>query len=230
MDPFDHQHPAFEAAAEAIVAAGRRLGARRLVNGTDGTLSVRLGPFALAVTPTGRRKDELAPEDVLAVALDVAAEPVPRADRRPSSDLVVHRAVYASRPGIGAIAHAHPPAVLACLAAGLRPDPAIMPEARAVLGAVALVPPLPFGSDEVAAATAAALRDPAVGAVLIDRHGALAVGRTMAEAVDRLEVLELLCATWHAAWVAGGDPRRRTRRPPLPGAASRTPPPVRRRP
>jgi L-fuculose-phosphate aldolase len=212
-------HPAFGAAAAEIVAAGRRLGARGLIAGTDGNLSVRLGPFALAVTPAGRRKDELVPGDVVAVPLDptdapdAPASPAhPVAHPRPSSDLVVHRAVYRARPEAGAIAHAHPPAVLGCLLAGLVPDAAILPEARLVLGRVAYVPALPLGSPEVAAAAAAALADPGVGAVLLDRHGALAVGRTLAEAVDRLEVLELLCRAWQAAWLAGGDPRRRVGR------------------
>lgn len=229
MSSSDHPHPAFEAAAVAIVAAGRRLGARRLVNGTDGNLSVRLGPFALAVTPTGRRKDELTPGDILAATLDTG-EAVADIRRRPSSDIAVHRAVYAARPDAIAIAHAHPPAVLGCLLAGLRPDAAILPEARAVLGRVAYVPALPFGGPAVAAAVADALRDPAVGAVLLDRHGALTVGRSLDEAVDRLEVLDLLCSAWQAAWLAGDDPRRRARRQPRPGAARRTPPSIRRRP
>lgn len=226
MHAAGHTHPALAAAAAAIVAAGRRLRQRGLLAGCDGNLSVRLDALAIAVTPAGRRKDELAPRDVLLVALDAiddrAADPGPR----PSSDLAVHRAVYRARPDARAIAHAHPPAVLACLLARLRPDPAVLPEARVVLGRVAHVPALPFGSAEVAAATAAALRDPGVGAVLLDRHGALAVGRTLEEAVDRLEVLELLCATWQAAWLAGGDPRRRARRRPRPRPAVR---PARRR-
>lgn len=230
MNDAGHPHPAFEAAAVAIVAAGRRLGARRLVSGTDGNLSVRLGPFALAVTPSGRRKDELAPGDILAVALDANDEAGGDIRRRPSSDIAVHRAAYAARPGAAAIAHAHPPAVLACLLADLRPDAGILPEARAVLGRVAYVPALPFGGAAVAAAVADALRDPAVGAVLLDRHGALTVGRSLDEAVDRLEVLDLLCSVWQAAWLAGGDPRLRARQRPLPGAAGRTPSPVRRRP
>jgi ribulose-5-phosphate 4-epimerase/fuculose-1-phosphate aldolase len=69
-----------------------------------------------------------------------------------------------------------------------------------------------------------------VGAVLLDRHGALTVGRSLDEAVDRLEVLDLLCSVWQAASLAGGDPRRRVRRRPIPGAAARTPSPIRRRP
>jgi L-fuculose-phosphate aldolase len=221
-------HPAFGAAAAGIVAGGRRLGARGLIAGSDGNLSVRLGPFALAVTPAGRRKDELEPGDILAVPLEPADAPgAPAhgaAHLRPSSDLVVHRAVYVARPAASAIAHAHPPAVLGCLLAGLVPDAAVLPEARAVLGRVAYVRALPLGSPEVAAATADALLDPAVGAVLLDRHGALAVGRTLTEAIDRLEVLELLCRSWHAAWLAGGDPRRRHHRRHHPAGPAGGPP------
>ncbi len=230
MDPSGHPHPAFEAAAAAIVAAGRRLGSRRLVTGCDGNLSIRLGPFALAVTPTGRRKDELAPGEILAVPLDEQQAPPGDHRRRPSSDLAVHRAAYTARAEAQAIVHAHPPAVLACLLAGVLPDTAVLPEAHAVVGRLAYVPALPFGGPAVAAAVAAALRDPAVGAVLLDRHGVLTVGRTLDEAVDRLEVVELLCATWQAARAAGSDPRRRARGRLVPGAAARTPPPLRRHP
>jgi L-fuculose-phosphate aldolase len=180
------------------VAAGRRLRGRGLLAGCDGNLSVRLDARTIAITPAGRRKDELAPGEILVVGVEAGDGP-PSPGPRPSSDLAVHRAVYAARPDAGAIAHAHPPAVLACLLADLLPDPGVLPEAAAVLGRVGLVPALPFGSPEVAAATAAALADPRVGAVLLDRHGALAVGATLEVAVDRLEVLELLCATWLAA-------------------------------
>ena len=209
MDKTAHPHPAFEAAAVAIVAAGRRSGARRLIAGCDGNLSVAPRPVRPRDHP---RRDVARTSSRRATSWPCRSTRMsPRATfaARPSSDLAVHRAAYVARPEAHAIAHAHPPAVLACLLAGLRPDASVLPEARAVLGRVAYVPALPFGGPAVAAAVAGALRDPAVGAVLLDRHGVLAVGSTMEEAVDRLEVVELLCATWHAAWVAGGDPRRR---------------------
>jgi L-fuculose-phosphate aldolase len=230
MDRSAHPHPAFESAAAGIVAAGRRMGARGLINGCDGNLSARLGPFAIAITPAGRRKDELRPDDVVAVPLDPEGAPVADWRNRPSSDIAVHRAAYLARPEAQAIANAHPPGVLACLLAGLHPDPAVLPEARAVLGRIAFVPALPFGGPEVAAAVADALRDPNVGAVLLGGHGTLAVGSTVDEAVDRLEVVELLCSTWLAAWTAAGDPRRRGHGRPRQGAAARTPAPLRRRP
>ena len=52
----------------AIVAAGRRLGARGLISDGEGNLSLRVGDDLL-ITPSGRRKDELAPEDLVVVPL-----------------------------------------------------------------------------------------------------------------------------------------------------------------
>ena len=55
-----------DAAGSAIVAAGRRLGARRLIVAGEGNLSVRVGDRIL-VSPAGRRKDELTAADLVLV-------------------------------------------------------------------------------------------------------------------------------------------------------------------
>ena len=60
------------AARASIVAAGARLGARGLVVAAEGNLSIRLGSTIL-ITPSGRRKDELGPDDMVEVALEPAA-------------------------------------------------------------------------------------------------------------------------------------------------------------
>jgi len=212
------------------VAAGARLAAAGLIVAAEGNLSARLGPYAIAITPAGRRKDELVPEDIVVVAI----EPEPGEARRavrPSSDLAIHRAVYTARPDVTAVAHAHLPASLALTSAGVVPDPAILPETAAALPRLPYVPYREPGSPALAAAVAAALSGSwAAGAVLLERHGAVAVGRSIDEAVDRLELVELLCRTWRDALLVGGDPRRRHRGRCWPGAAARTPHPLRRRP
>jgi ribulose-5-phosphate 4-epimerase/fuculose-1-phosphate aldolase len=38
--------------------------------------------------------------------------------------------------------------------------------------------------------------EPLASAVLLERHGAIAVGSEPAQAVDRLELVEVLCRTW----------------------------------
>ena len=41
--------------------------------------------------------------------------------------------------------------------------------------------------------------DPLPGAVLLERHGAVAVGMSLDQALDRLELVEVLCRTWRDA-------------------------------
>ena len=56
-------------ASAAIIAAGRRLGARGLISAGEGNLSIRLDADRLLVTPTGRRKDELGTDELVVVRI-----------------------------------------------------------------------------------------------------------------------------------------------------------------
>jgi L-fuculose-phosphate aldolase len=208
MPDDDSMNPArLEAAASAIVAAGRRLGDRRLVVAAEGNLSIRLGD-RLLVTPSGRRKDELAPEDLLLVPADPEGPPgdPDRPDLEPTSDLRIHRAIYAARPDVGAVAHAHLPSSLTLTLAAQVPDPTALPETGLLLPRLPFVAQLAMGSPELARAIAASLTDgvePPASAVLLERHGAVAVGGTLEEAVDRLELVDLLCRVWRDALLLG---------------------------
>jgi L-fuculose-phosphate aldolase len=187
-------------AAAAIVAAGRRLRARGLVSAGEGNLSLRLDDERLAITPSGRRKDELDPDDIVVVPLggpDRSARST--SGLAPSSDLAIHLAIHAARPDVTAVAHAHLPASMALTLAGEIPDPTLLPETAL------FIPRLPFleygapGSDELASRIAAALSEPPepfASVVLLDRHGAVAVGLDLGAAIDRLELVEVLCVAW----------------------------------
>jgi len=191
------------AATEAILRAGRRLGSRGLISAGEGNISVRLDADRLLITPTGLRKDELEAGDLVVVWLDHPdREPLSASGRRPTSDLAVHLAVHAARPEIGAMVHAHLPAAMALTLAGEIPDPSALPETALFL------PRLPFlsletpGSDRLAQRIAASLTEapePHANAVLLERHGACAVGADAHQAVDRLELVEVLCRTWRDA-------------------------------
>lgn len=195
----------FEAAADALIRAGRRLGARGLIAAGEGNLSVRLDDSRILVTPTGRRKDELDVDDLVTVRTDRPdADPRSKSGLAPTSDLAIHLAVHAARRDIGAVAHAHLPAAMGLTLAGEIPDPLALPETALFL------PRLPFlalgvpGSRELADRIAAAFTEPPEplpGAVLLERHGAVAVGGELAMAVDRLELVEVLCRAWRDALV-----------------------------
>src|SRR5687768_12153939 len=120
-------------ATAAIIEGGRRLGARGLISAAEGNLSVRLDAERLLVTPTGRRKDALEPDDLVIVraghhdAWDGGDPSRSRSGLAPTSDLAIHLAVHAARPDLGAVVHAHLPASMALTLAGEVPDPSALP-------------------------------------------------------------------------------------------------------
>jgi len=193
----------------AVVAAGHRLRASGLIAAGEGNISVRLGEHLL-ITPTGRRKDGLSPGDLVVVSA-LAGSPTSSQPpgRRPSSDVAIHRAIHEARPEVLAVVHAHLPAAMSLTLAGVEPDPGVLPETALLLPRLPFVPFAPAGSTELAVAIAAAFAagpPPLPGATLLERHGAVAVGEgagdaeaALVQAVDRLELVEVLCRTWRDA-------------------------------
>lgn len=211
--------PIDEAALRAaICAAGRRLGSRGLISAGEGNLSIRLSGSTLLTTPTGRRKDELDPEDLVVVPLDASAGPDPSGPK-PSSDIAIHRAIYRARVDVVAIIHAHLPASMALTLAGSPPDPMALPETAYHLPVLPVIPYGAMGSGELAARIAAGFapaEGPAPGAVLLERHRAIAAGSARSDrpatetlttalltallsAGDRMELVDVLCRTWRDA-------------------------------
>lgn len=168
-----------------LVETCRRLHARDLVGAGEGNVSVRLGGERFLVTPSGANKGFLAPADL--VVVDAAGRAL-RGAGRPSTELRMHLAAFAARPEVGAIVHAHPVTAVALTVAGAPPPDDLVPEAAVTLGRIALAPFATPGTDEVPASLAPLLA--AHDVLLLERHGALALGRTLAEAFDRMETLE----------------------------------------
>lgn len=91
-------------AAEAIVAAGRRMDARGWVPATAGNFSLRLDARRLAVTVSGRHKGFLTPDDVMAVDLEGRPEDP---TKRSSAETLLHCGIYRRFPQAGAVLHGH---------------------------------------------------------------------------------------------------------------------------
>ena len=110
-----------------------------------------------------------------------------------------------ARPDVLAVVHAHLPAAMALTLAGEVPDPGALPETALLLPRLPFVP---FGDAGQRGARwrESRRRSPmdrtrCPGAALLERHGAVAVGRRMRvdQAIDRLELVEVLCRTWRDA-------------------------------
>ncbi len=169
----------------ALCAAGRRLLEADLIAAAEGNLSARLPGGTFLVTPSGVSKATLQPGDLLEI--DATGRVVSGAGR-PSTELPMHLAAYAARPDAAALVHAHPVTAVGFTIAGIPWPGDLVPEAAVTLGPVAVAPFAVPGTAEVPASLAPFLAGHDV--LLLSRHGALCLGRTVDEAVWRMELLE----------------------------------------
>lgn len=173
----------FELARE-IAYFMRRLYQQQLTTTSGGNISVRRGDEVF-MTPGGTDKARIETEDVGILALDGT---LLTPGFKPTCEAELHLSIYRSRPDVNAIVHAHPVTASAFAASGMEISTRLLAESDAVLGKIGRTPFFPFGTPELAEAAALCARDYDV--FLLDNHGAAALGKTLLQAFDRLEVLE----------------------------------------
>ncbi len=170
----------------AIVSAGKKLRDRFFVASNDGNISARCDDGFL-VTPSGVNKGDVTEAAILKVD---AAGRVISGDMKPTSELKMHLAVYAARPDVCAIVHAHPPTATGFAACRIPMDrDVILPEVIFGLGRIGLAAYGTPSTEEVPAAVAKEIKD--CDALLLSNHGALTVAEDVMKAYYRMEVLEM---------------------------------------
>ncbi len=182
-----------------IVRAGRRLADRKMIAGADGNISVRLEPDRIMVTPSGRNKGLLDPQEM--VIVDSKGKKI-EGDLEASSELAMHLFVYRSRPDIDACVHAHPPYATAFAVAGVELPYDVLPEAVVTVGPIALTEFAPPGTEAVAKSLEVFVGEH--NAFLLRNHGLLTIGQNLAEAGDRHETVEHCARILHLARQLGG--------------------------
>jgi L-fuculose-phosphate aldolase len=188
------------AARAQLVQYGVRLVADGLATGSAGNLSVRVGD-TMAITPSGLDYGVLAPADICLVSL-AGAKPPGGSARTPSSETPMHAAVYAATAA-AAVVHTHSPEVVA-LSAVCHELPAVHYAITALGGPVSVAPYHRFGSAALAEAAVHALGERT--AVILQNHGALTWGASLAEAYSRSVLLEWLALIYRLA-CCYGQPR-----------------------
>jgi L-fuculose-phosphate aldolase len=185
---------------QEIAETGRRLELEGLLSTTAGNISARVEPSLIAITPTTMPYPQICAEDV--VVTDLMGKVV-EGERRPSSELPFHTAVYRARPDVGGVVHTHSP-FATTLAVMRRPIPSLHYVIAAFgVTEIPVVPYETFGTVELARRLEAVATTGTNGALLAN-HGAVAFGRTLAHAATLASLLEFLAETYYRALVAGG--------------------------
>ncbi len=197
-----HLPDAVERLVEEVLSGARRLVPDGLAVATAGNISAReSGSGLIAVTPAGRAYDSMVAADVAIV--DEAGRLV-RGERRPTSELPLHLALFARDPALGAIVHTHSP-YAAAFSVARHPIPLVCNEGLWV-GAprVEITEFAPPGSDAIGRAAVALLRRiPNARAFLLANHGVVALGPSVASAYDLAAQVEWEARVYHLALQLG---------------------------
>ena len=168
---------------ESLLETAQAMARHGLVTGTSGNASLRLEPRdgtpLLAITPSHKPYAGMTPEDILVTDFDV--EPV-EGDLVPSSETLLHVAIYQARSDVQAVLHTHSIFATVMAVAGLELPPIIDELVVAVGGPICVAEYAFPGTEELAQRVREALGRR--NAVIIRSHGLVGVGRSLEEALD----------------------------------------------
>ena len=193
----------WSAEKNAVVEAAQEMAALGLVTGTSGNVSVRLPDLGdasglLAITPTGIPYGELTEESIAVTDFDV--EPV-EGELPPSSESLLHVAIYRARPDVGAVIHTHSVYSSVIAVSGIDIPPLIDEMVVAIGGAVKVSQYGFPGSEQLADNVCEALGPR--NAALVKNHGAVGVGRDLREALAVCTLLERVAQIFVFARMSG---------------------------
>jgi len=184
-----------------ICDIGKRIYNRNMVAANDGNISVKLNDNEFLCTPTGVSKGFMTPEYICKVNAQgevIQANP----GFRPSSEIKMHMRVYAKRPDVGSVVHAHPVYATSFAIAGIPLTQPIMPEAVIALGCVPIAPYGTPSTNEIPDAVEPFLEH--FDAVLLESHGALTWSTDLLAAYLKMESVEFYAQLLYQSKMLGG--------------------------
>jgi len=182
----------------SLIATGCQLVKRQLAWGTSGNLSARLDTDHMLVSASGTNMGELVPGDLVSVRVSDGAWSGPR---KPSKEVPMHIGIYQQRPDARVVLHSSPhyTTLIACSQEVIPSQ--LFIETMYYLERVAWIDYFHPGSAELGAAVKAASSQAEV--IMMRNHGVILLDDSCAEAVMRLQTLEMVCRMIVEAKAAG---------------------------
>lgn len=174
------------AVIRGIIEVCRSLHQRNLLAAADGNVSYRISDERILITPSGRNKAFLTERDMAVITLDDRV-----IEGQPSSERLMHLAVYERCPKARAVVHAHPPTAIAWSIASpeMTELPAqALPEVILAAGRIPIVPYARPSTRDMGTNLYPFL--PEHRLFILARHGGLCWGESLMEAYNGMERLE----------------------------------------
>ena len=176
-------------AKELVCDSGKRLLKEGLVARTWGNVSVKIDDNTMVITPSGRKYEELTPNDMVVVNFrNLKYE----GRLKPSSELKLHAEVYKTRPEIKSVIHTHQ--MYASIVASAQKDVPVLNTAHQKILGTKIVKGAPYAlpnSKKITKETARSMEG--AFAALMSNHGAVCCGYELEEAFEKCLILEEAC-------------------------------------
>lgn len=171
--------------ADQLVMFMQRIYDRGMTTTSGGNLSIKDADGNIWITPAGIDKGTLTKQDIICVKPDGTCI----GPHKPSSELPFHESVYRRRADIGAVLHAHPPALVAFSIARKLPDLDLIPTVRTTCERISIAAYAVPGSEELGENIAKEFeRD--IDIALLENHGVCIGAKDMFTAFMMFETLE----------------------------------------
>jgi L-fuculose-phosphate aldolase len=157
----------------------------RMTTTSGGNLSIRDEEGSIWISPARVDKGNLTRNDIVCVKADGSVEGL----HPPSSEFPFHKAIYEARPDIRAIVHAHPVALVAFSICQSAPNTRLFHQTHAVSGKVGFAPYACPGSEQLGKNIAATFAE-GCDSVILENHGVVVGGESLADAFQRFEAFE----------------------------------------
>ncbi len=193
---FELLHP-----ADQLVMMMHRIYYRGMTTTSGGNLSILDEDGDMWITPGGIDKGMLTRDDIMRVKADGSIT----GRHKPSSEYPFHLSVYSRRPDIGAVLHAHSPALVAFSIVRALPDINLIPTARLICGDIAMAPYALPGSQLLGEKIAAEF-DKGFNVVVLENHGVVIGAKDIFHAFMAFETLEF-CARLQLNALTLGTPK-----------------------
>lgn len=184
---------------KALVVYGKKMA--ELTVGSGGNLSARCpGKKLIWISPTGIECHAMKTDDVLGIDTEGKVEV---GSGKPSSEILLHLALYRSRPEIGAVVHTHSTYATTCACLHLE-----IPAIHYLIGLagekIPLAPYALFGTAELAEKVSGVMTES--DAALLANHGLVTVGKNLAAAFNLAQQVEFV-ARLYCQCLAIGKPK-----------------------
>jgi|YNPMSStandDraft_1061717.scaffolds.fasta_scaffold00088_29 L-fuculose-phosphate aldolase len=161
-----------------------RLYRQKLTTSLGGNISMRVNNM-IAITPSQKDKDNLTESDILVFDVN---EKLEFGTTKPSMEYRFHLSIYEQRKDVNAIIHSHPFWGTWLAITHIKPNIYLTDEALYSIRNIEFCNYALMGSERLSIEISKKIKKADV--LILKNHGVVAVGNTLTEAIEKIEVLE----------------------------------------